>query len=69
VPKRSSIFTSQPDTPAPFLKCPACDSPLIYRQTVFSGVQPPERWDYLECRICGPFEYRHRTRKIRPTLE
>jgi len=40
-----------------------CDRRLIYRQTVYNGVNPRERWDYYDCIKCGPFEYRHRTRK------
>jgi hypothetical protein len=64
--RRSSTFTSTPDTPAPELLCPTCDSPLLYKETVISGVKPIERWDYFECRACGPFVYRDRTRKLRP---
>jgi len=63
--RRPATFTSDPDTPAPQLPCPACNGPLAYRQTVFNGVKPVERWDYLECRTCGIFEYRQRTRKLR----
>jgi transcription elongation factor Elf1 len=63
--KRSSLFTSRPETPPPVLTCPVCESPLIYWQTVVGGVRPQERWDFLECRSCGPFEYRHRTRRLR----
>ena len=33
----------------------------------FGGVKPLERWDYFECRTCGAFVYRDRTRKLRPT--
>lgn len=66
--KRAASFTSEPETPAPVLTCPTCDSLLVYRQTVIDGVQPRERWDYLECRMCGPFEYRHRTRQLRSTI-
>jgi hypothetical protein len=40
---------------------------LVYHHTVLGGVTPPERWDYLDCRTCGPFEYRHRTRRLRRT--
>ncbi|MGH9418731.1 MAG: hypothetical protein ACRD3J_02060 [Thermoanaerobaculia bacterium] len=65
--KRSALFTSEPATPAPVLKCPTCDAQLIYRQTVIGGVNPPERWDYLDCPLCGPFQYRHRTHQLRPT--
>ena len=61
-------FTSTPDGPAPQLLCPVCEKPLVYRQTVYGGVNPPERWDYLECRTCGSFEYRHRTKTLRATM-
>jgi len=63
--KRAPVFTSQPDTPAPVLRCPACDSALTYRETVLGGVDPPERWDYLDCPTCGAFVYRHRTQHLR----
>jgi hypothetical protein len=62
--QRQNRFTSHPDTPAPRLICPGCDRALEYRETVYAGVQPQERWDYLECRTCGPFRYRHRTRAL-----
>jgi hypothetical protein len=67
--RRRATFTTDPDSPAPDLHCPTCDRSLVYRETVVNGVNPPERWDYLECRMCGPFEYRHRTGKLRPTAE
>ena len=51
---------------APELLCPSCDRPLAYRQTVISGIKPIERWDYFECRTCGSFVYRDRTRRLRP---
>jgi hypothetical protein len=59
-------FTSVPDTAPPPLPCPTCDCRLVYRQTVISGVNPIERWDYFNCRTCGVFVYRDRTRKLRP---
>jgi len=62
---RRAQFTTTPETPAPHLICPECDTPLVYRTTVLNGVQPLERWDFFECRTCGPFEYRHRTRRLR----
>jgi hypothetical protein len=40
----------------------------VYRQTVLNGIKPLERWDYFDCRRCGPFEYRHRTRKLRASI-
>jgi hypothetical protein len=63
--RRVPTFTSTPDVPPPELQCPTCDKPLEYRQTVISGVKPIERWDYFDCRRCGPFVYRDRTRKLR----
>jgi hypothetical protein len=66
--RRTPQFTSAPETPAPQLRCPGCDGPLVYRQTVISGVKPIERWDHFECRACGPFVYRERTRKLRAAV-
>jgi hypothetical protein len=64
--KRSAVFTSSPDVGAPQLSCPTCDHVLAYKQTVFSGVKPLERWDFYHCESCGPFVYRERTRALRP---
>jgi len=64
--KRSAVFTSTPDVKAGEMTCPKCDCLLVYRQTVISGVKPIERWDYFDCRTCGPFVYRERTRTLRP---
>jgi len=61
-------LTTYPNTPAPQCFCPVCGRPLAYRQTVDNGVSPIERWDLYECRTCGPFEYRDRTRRLRSTL-
>ena len=58
-------ITSRPHPPAPQLFCPGCQLPLVYRYTVYGGVEP-ERWDSLACRTHGMFEYRQRTRKLRP---
>ena len=66
---RTACVTSMPETPAPQIVCPTCDQPLVYRHTVLGGVNPLERWDYFECRTCGPFEYRERTRKLRKTAD
>jgi len=63
---KASARTSTPDPPPPRLRCPGCNHPLTYCETVLSGVKPPERWDQFECRACGRFEYRHRTRQLRP---
>jgi transcription elongation factor Elf1 len=64
--KRAAIFTSTPEVGAPELTCPRCDDRLAYKQTVFSGVKPIERWDYFDCHACGPYVYRQRTRTLRP---
>jgi hypothetical protein len=55
-----------PETPPPQVRCPNCDLVLKYRQTVFNGLAPRERWDLFTCHRCGPFDYRHRTRRLRP---
>jgi hypothetical protein len=62
---RAALVTTNPD-PGPLqLRCPACMRPLVYQKSIIGGVRPIERWDYFECRACGPFQYRHRTRKLR----
>lgn len=66
--RRSTEITSTPAQPAPLLTCPTCAQSLAYRQTVVSGVKPIERWDYFDCRSCGPFVYRERTRKLRRAI-
>lgn len=62
---RRTIVTTNPDPPALPAKCPGCDETLIYRETVIGGVKPIERYDYYECRTCGRFQYRQRTRALR----
>jgi len=66
--RRPTQVTSRPETPAPDLLCPACDRQLMYQETVISGVQPIERWDYFSCLTCGGFVYRARTRKLRAAI-
>ena len=46
-------ITSRPHAPAPQLFCPACQLPLVYRYTVYGGVDQRERWDSLACRTHG----------------
>ena len=58
-------MTSRPHAPAPQLFCPECQLPLVYRYTVYGGVECPERWDSLACRTHGMFEYRQRTGRLR----
>jgi CheY-like chemotaxis protein len=57
-----------PRTPPP-LMCPICQGPLGYQYSHTGGVnaRSPEQWDYYECRSCGPYQYRHRTRKLKAT--
>ena len=59
----------RPGHARPAAPVPTCDHPLVFRETVINGIKPIERWDYLECRTCGPFVYRHRTRKLRFALD
>ncbi len=59
--------TAPPNVP-PRLVCPACDALLVYLRSQVGGVSErhAEQWDYYECPTgCGPFQYRHRTRKLR----
>ena len=66
--KRMAEVTSTPDVPAPPMICPMCDLSLTYRRTVLGGVKPAERWDYFDCRTCGQFVYRSRTRRLRHAI-
>jgi hypothetical protein len=66
---RRNVVTTNPETPPPQLWCPTCEKPLVYRDTVLVGVQPPERYDRFACRADGLFEYRHRTRHLRAVAD
>jgi hypothetical protein len=66
--RRQTVLTQTPETAPPELNCPTCGQPLIYRQTIIGGVTSTERWDFFECRAHGRFEYRDRTRRLRPAL-
>jgi CheY-like chemotaxis protein len=60
--------TTTPPSAPPELRCPICDQPLVYGRSHVGGVSDrhPEQWDYFTCPgMCGTFQYRHRTRKIR----
>ena len=63
--EQTALVTSTPDARAPQVFCPVCDRLLVYRQTVIGDVKTRERWDYFECRACGQFVYRDRTRTLR----
>ena len=61
--------TTAPAKLPPLLRCWQCDRPLEYQKSQVGGVSRtnPEQWDQLRCAGCGgEFEYRHRTRKLRP---
>ena len=59
--------TVNPPQPPPVLHCPDCDQLLQYLRSHIGGVSSKnaEQWDDFECRRCGGFEYRVRTRKLR----
>ena len=51
------------------LVCPSCRRPLDFESTYIAGTgRDVDRWDRLVCNGggCGDFEYRHRTRTLRP---
>ena len=73
-PKKVTAFrrfdTSNPPHDVPNLACPSCGHVLHYQQSRVGGVNSanPEQWDLFVCQsACGSFEYRHRTRKLRPS--
>ena len=52
----------------PELLCPSCNCWLTYEHSHVGGVNDrhPEQWDYYVCSaLCGTFQYRQRTRKVR----
>jgi CheY-like chemotaxis protein len=52
-------------TPLP-LECPVCHSKLVYQKSHLGGVKNTrEQWDDYECPMCGPYQYRQRTRKLK----
>lgn len=59
--------TGNPPRPPPVLHCPDCAQLLQYLRSHIGGVSSKnaEQWDYFECRRCGGFEYRARTKKLR----
>lgn len=60
--------TAPPATP-PALRCLSCDAALEYQKSRIGGVtqRDAEQWDEFRCPRCSvAFEYRHRTRKLRP---
>ena len=59
--------TTTPAAAPPALRCPRCDEGLAYQQSHIGGVnaESVEQWDYFQCRQCGIYQYRHRTRKLK----
>jgi len=63
---RPAIATTTPPIVPPTLRCPACDRELQYGFSHVGGLlNRPEQWDTFACATCGPYEYRHRTRRLR----
>jgi len=61
--------TTAPPAVPPHQVCPSCGRPLTYERSHIGGVssRQPEQWDDYTCSgSCGMFEYRQRTRKLRP---
>ena len=67
VKAHSRFTTTTPATPPASLICPMCDRPLAYDRSHIGGVSDRQReqWDYYMCPVCGAFQYRQRTRKLR----
>lgn len=66
--RHERYVTTNPPFPPPPLVCPVCQIPLRYEQSHIGGVRTyqTEQWDRFSCTaLCGTFEYRHRTRKLR----
>ena len=61
--------TKAPALTPPDILCPSCSRPLSYERSHIGGVSEhhSEQWDDFMCSVCGPFQYRHRTRKLRRT--
>lgn len=60
--------TSTPQSDPPPLLCPSCDQRLRYVRSHIGGVsiRLSEQWDYYVCvNMCGSYQYRQRTRRLR----
>jgi CheY-like chemotaxis protein len=65
------VATTTPPVAPPLAICPFCDRVLTYKHSHLGGVSEREReqWDSYACAAsCGMFEYRHRTRRLRPRV-
>ena len=60
--------STEPPLSPPHVRCPTCDAVLQYEHSQVGGVSDrhPEQWDYYSCAVHGTFQYRHRTRRLRP---
>jgi two-component system chemotaxis response regulator CheY len=61
--------TTTPPLSPPELWCPSCTVLLKYERSHIGGVSDRhrEQWDYYSCPgSCGTFQYRQRTRRLRP---
>jgi CheY-like chemotaxis protein len=65
------FVTRQPPLAPPSLRCPSCDTFLVYDRSHVGGVSARhrEQWDYFVCATCGGFEFRQRTRKLRRIVQ
>jgi CheY-like chemotaxis protein len=60
--------TTAPPLAPPTLRCPECDTALVFEDSYVGGVTQKfsEQWDRFRCPVgCGAFQYRHRTRQLR----
>ena len=65
--RQRTRVTAHPPAVPPTLDCPRCRKSMAYLRSFLSGVRRIEQWDRYVCPWCrGVYEYRQRTRKIRP---
>jgi CheY-like chemotaxis protein len=71
VKAHTRFVTTKPPLTPPTLMCPSCDRLLAYEESYVGGVSQrhAEQWDYYNCSVCGTFQYRQRTRKLRRVHE
>jgi CheY-like chemotaxis protein len=71
VKAHTRFVTTKPPLTPPTLMCPSCDRALAYEESYVGGVSQrhAEQWDYYDCSVCGTFQYRQRTRKLRRVHE
>jgi hypothetical protein len=53
-----TVLSVRSDTPLLRLACPFCVKQLVYKVSLLSNGDPPQRWDYFCCQQCkGSFKY------------